>query len=348
MWKHFQTLFFVIAVQVSSIHTYAFKSIDSHAFNSTEMQVIVVFAVDLVCPSYQAKIAAVNNTSNNCEDFKTTMRDALADIKQSYTSKLMAAHNEYATGADATVTTAIEDREKIALHGIAHKFKVGEMLLTNFFHNPRTTELDFVQKNIGPVCDNAELQMRTTLALVEFHYSELTNRRQENSAKQFELMSMPDDMNAMIQSTVQEANRSGKSPDEMYTEGAACIYEKLDAQLDDYIAEVNNTIRAFETGLRTVVTTTLDAVITEDWNAVQMAERKFLEYQTPNNTTSTSTSPVDANIVGDDLVRQITDRVAEYYDSYLWELYTLAMDVFTSMAILEYDLKHSSEAHVVT
>lgn len=301
-------------------------------------------AVDLVCPSYEAKFHAINSTTNNYEDFKNVLNNAFVDVKQNYTAKAAASTTESALDATIDTKTTLTLRERSAIGKFTKKIKIGQATAGDFFDDPRAVEVQFVQTNIGKICHQVEYAMRKIVAELEYRNTELTSRRSKNSAEIFALMTEPDDLSKIVRSAVAMASHTGKTADEMYADGIASVYGQLRTRIADYTMKLNTTLGAFEQSHGAAAAGEQNTVIKDDWTVVQEQKKKLLEYELPK------VDPLKPifyqDMMGIDLIDQVVEIVVEYYGDALLDVHQIASNLFVATALLEFDLKQLKKASV--
>lgn len=301
------------------------------------MQVSAISAVDLMCPTYHAKFAAIDNISNNHADFNRTMIQALMDLKQSYTARATALKADFLTGVSADDKIVIEDRANNAIDDFDYDFEDNKELIADFFKKPEATELKFVQDNIGSVCDDIELEMRGHLALMDYHCSKLTNRTVPISVENFWLIAVNRDaLDAKTLLAVE--GQMGQPAEKMYVAGVSAVYDEVRQQIKQHQEKLRNLLNAYVNGAgAAAVALTADDVIKGDWRAAQEDLKKITTFDLPEISTL-KPEPFANNAT----TTEVAESVNEVYSNVYGELFGLIQELFVSMTILVFDLKHSA------
>lgn len=296
----------------------------------------------MVCPKYQADLAAINNTSNNYADFNSTLSQAFVDLKQNYTAKVAAVTLAFSSGASSKAKIAIKTNAHNTNADIEEDFKGGQTILYDFIQNTQPAELRVVQQTIGTVCDKVEFQMRKHLALMEYHCSDATDRNiwihVDEFGLKFDANSLYEKTRAVVTSHI------GKSADEMYAVGVAAIYENVKLLITEYKEKLKKLTNAYANGAGfAAVADTADDVIKSDWKLVQENLKKVMDFELPQlNTLKADNFGVD--VTGNRLAMLVAYSVDSFYTNIFYDMYELSGDLFVAITILEFDLTKSAPA----
>lgn len=272
--------------------------------------------------------------------------NAFDNMKQHYTARAAASSAENTPGVGIDIVYLIKANEYNVATKMATALTRGQATVTDFFQNLQTADVEFVHDNIGRTCEQTELVIRETIAKLEYDNSKAAGRRAPNSAAEIEELTVPLEVDATVQLTVRMVGHIGKSREEMYASGVASIYDHLRQQIKNFTQTIDATLNAFQASYGAVVNAVVtNAIIKDDWKAVQEAKEKLNGYELcPIDTLKDEIA--DINAVGLDRINDVANNVHDFYENSLTEVHVLASRLFAAMTILEYDLKHSIKSSV--
>lgn len=142
-------------------------------------------------------------------------------------------------------------------------------------------------------------------------------------------VSRPPYIDAIIKAAVSESARKGNSAEQMFADGVASIYDRLRAQIDDYLQRMDDIGRIFDRSPGA-------AASEPTQNDIDAVHENLMEYQLPQKETLKAKS-YGANVTGDELIDRVAKDVGKVYSDHVHGVYEEANDMFTAMTFLLFD-----------